>query len=204
MQGEAVAADQKRGDKPNVDTWIAPDPLAAVLPALAVLGTVSSIAAVHWVGQDRTSDRAKSKRRAGVALRELESCCLGVQEIFRRFHRNPKIFGGEGGTAASPMKFGVHGPRVNAEAARQYHQLVNDVASMLVSASQNVLDVTSAIEDGEIQAPDELFYGFGEVQEQLNKLITQRATLRACVEVGVAASERLTRLVGELKSHRVE
>ena len=199
-----MATEPKAGSNAAVDTRIAPDPFAAVLPGLAALGAIASIAAIHWVAQDKTPDRTKSKRRAAVAIRDLESCCLGLQEIFRRFHKNPKLFGGEGGTAALPMKFGVHGPRVTAEAARQYQQIVNDTASMLVLATQNVFDVMSAIEDGEIQAPEQLYYGFGEVQENLNKLVSQRATLRACVETGLASAERLAALVRELKSHRID
>ena len=73
----------------------------------------------------------------------------------------------------------MHGPRVATDAARLFQQLINDVASMLVLASQNAFDVMSAVEDGEINAPEELFFGFGEQQEHLNKLIQARATLKA-------------------------
>ena len=190
--------------KDDTDTRIAPDPLSAVLPALAALGAIASIAAVNWTAQERTPDRARLKRRATAALRDLESCCLGLSEIFRRFHRHPRLFAGEGGQASSPMKFGVHGTRINPDAARTYHQLVNDIASMLVLASQSVFDVVAAIEDGEINAPEELCFGFGAEQERLNKLITQRATLKLSVETGYAVAQQLTRLVRELKKHKVD
>ena len=109
---------------------------------------IASIAAINWVGQERTGERSRTRRKAGVALRDLESCCLGLQEIFRRLHRNPKLFAGEGGAASSPMKFGSCGPRIDAGAdARIYQQLMNDIASMLVLASQNAFDVMCAIED---------------------------------------------------------
>jgi hypothetical protein len=192
------------GAKPEADTRIPPDPFAAVLPALAALGAIASIAAVNWVAQDRTADRTRLRRRANVALRDLESCCLGLQEVFRRFLRNPRLFAGEGATAASPMKFGVHGSRVTIDVARAYHQLVNDIASMLVLASQNSFDVMAAIEDGEITAPEELFFGFGEQQERLNKLIQGRPTLKATVETGLDVALRLTALVQGLKRHLVE
>ena len=87
----------------------------------------------------------------------------------------------------------MHGPRVGADAARLFQQLINDVASMLVLASQNAFDVMSAVEDGEIDAPEELFFGFGEQQERLNKLIQARATLKASVDTGAevaAAADR--------------
>jgi hypothetical protein len=186
------------------DTRIAPDPFAAVLPALAALGAIASIAAVNWVGQERTPDRSRSKRKAGAALRDLESCCLGLQEIFRRFQRNPKLFAGDGAQAASPLKFGVHGPRAAPDSARLYQQTVNDIASMLVLATQNCFDVMSAIEDGEIDAPEELFFGFGEQQERLNSLISQRASLRHSVETGLSVAEQLTALVGALRRHKVD
>ncbi len=186
------------------DTRIAPDPFSAVLPALAALGAIASMAAINWVAQERTPERAKPKRKAGAALRELETCCLGLAEIFRRFQRNPRMFAGEGGSVASPLKFGVHGLRVPSDMTRNYQLLMNDVASMLVLASQNVFDVMCAIEDGEIQAPEELFYGFGESQERLNKLIQGRASLKVCVDTGVQIADELTRLVRELKRHRIE
>jgi hypothetical protein len=175
-----------------------------VLPALATLGTIASIAAVNWAAQERTPDRSKPRRKASVALRDLESCCLGLQEIFRRLHRHPKLFAGEGSAAASPLKFGVHGPRIDPNTARMFQQLMNDIASMLVLGSQNAFDVMSAVEDGEIAAPEELFYGFGEQQERLNKLIQGRATLKVSVETGLDIADKLTALVRELRSHKVE
>lgn len=186
------------------DSRIAPDPFTAVLPAIAALGAVASIATVNWMAQERTQGRPRAKRKAATALKDLETCCLGLYEIFRRFQRNPKLYGGEGGQGASPLKFGVHGPRVGGDAARLYQQLINDVASMLVLASQNAFDVMCAVEDGEINAPEELFFGFGEEQERLNKLIQGRATLKQTVDTGLDVASRLTHLVRELKSFRQE
>ena len=191
-------------DNEDADSRIAPDPLAAVLPALSALGAIASIATINWAAQERTPDRAKSRRKAGTALRDLETCCLGLQEIFRRFQRNPKLFAGQGAPASSPLKFGVHGPRVGTDAARLFQQLINDVASMLVLASQNAFDVMSAVEDGEIDAPEELYFGFGEQQERLNKVIQGRATLKASVDAGAEVALALTGLVRALKKHRVE
>lgn len=186
------------------DTRIAPDPLSAVLPALSALGAIASIATVHWVGQEKTAERSRSRRKASVALRDLESCCMGLQEIFKRLHRNPKLFAGEGAAAASPLKFGIHGPRIDQALVRTYHQLMNDIASMLVLAAQNAFDVMCAIEDGEIVAPEQLFYGFGEQQDRLNKLIQSRATLKLSVETGLQVADQLAAMVKELRSYKVE
>ena len=185
------------------ETRTAPDPFTAVLPALAALGAIASIATINWSAQEKTPDRAKAKRKASMALRDMETCCLGLQEIFRRFLRNPKLFAGDGASASSPLKFGVHGPRVGTDAARLFQQLVNDVASMLVLASQNAVDVMSAVEDGEVDAPETLFFGFGEQQERLNKVLQARATLKVSVETGADVATKLTELVRELKKHRV-
>jgi hypothetical protein len=188
----------------EADTRMAPDPFTAVLPALAALGAIASIATINWSAQDKTPDRSKARRKAGTALRDLETCCMGLTEIFRRFQRNPRLYAGEGAPAASPMKFGVHGPRVGTDAARLYQQLINDVASMLVLAAQNAFDVMCAVEDGEINAPEELFFGFGEQQERLNKLFQSRATLKVCVDTGLDVADKLGHLVRELKKHRLE
>ncbi|MCV0368445.1 MAG: hypothetical protein K5845_03360 [Filomicrobium sp.] len=186
------------------DTRSAPDPFSIVLPAIAALGAVSSIASINWAAQDKTPDRSKPKRKAGTALRDLETCCLGLTEIFRRFQKHPKLFCGEGASPNSPLKFGVHSARVSPDSARVFQQIVNDVASMLVLASQNAFDVMSAVEDGEINAPEELFFGFGECQQKLNELIQSRATLKTTVEVGLEVSERLTSLVRDMKTYRLE
>ncbi len=201
MTKSGAGAGQKES---AADTRIAPDPFAVVLPALAALGAIASIAAVNWVGEEHSPDRSKPKRKAGAALRDLESCCIGLQEIFKRLHMSPRLFAGEGGPAASPIKFGVHGPRIGAEDARLLRQSVNDIASMLVLATQNAFDVMSAIEDGEINPPDEIFYGFGEAQEKLNQVMTERATLKATVDAGTRIALDLTALVRELKNYRVE
>ena len=138
-----------------------------------------------------------------MALRDLETCCMGLGEIFRRFQRNPRIFCGEG-APTSPLKFGVHGTRVNAEAARHYHQIINDIASMLVLASQNAFDVMSAVEDGEIVAPEIIYYSFGEEQERLNELFSKRASLRQAVDTGAEVADRLCTHVRELKKYRID
>lgn len=191
-------------NKGDADHRIAPDPFALVLPALAALGAISSVAAINWVAHEKTPDRAKARRKAGMALRDLENCCIGLSEIFKKFIRHPKLFAGDGAQAGAPMKFGVHGARVDTSEARLYQQLMSDVASMIVLASQSAFDLMAAIEDGEIDAPEQLFYGFGEEQDRLNKLISGRATLKTCVDTGYEVSERLTRLVRELKKHKIE
>ncbi len=197
---EAGSGTQDEGS----DTRLAPDPFTAVLPALSALGAIASIAAINWAAQDKTPERARARRKAGTALRDLETCCMGLVEIFRRFQRHPKLFAGEGASAASPLKFGVLGTRVPADGARLFQQLVNDVASMLVLAAQNSFDVMCAVEDGEIDAPEELFFAFGEAQERLNKVIQGRATLKVSVDTGLELAERLLQLVRELKKHRKE
>ena len=184
------------------DTCIAPDPLTAVLPALAALGAVASIAAINWVAEERVGSRKKSKRKVDVALRDLERSCLGLQDIFRRFHKSQKLFAGHGTAATLPMKFGAYGPRVNTFAVRIYHQSINDSASMIVLASQNSFEVMAAIEDGEINAPDEIFFGFGDAQERLNRLFAERKTMKTSVEEGLAIAVKLTDLVQKLKECR--
>lgn len=204
-RGHASLAKTPEPSVPDeADSRIAPDPFAAVLPAIAALGTISSIATINWAARERSGERARPKRKAVTALRELETCCLHLSEIFRRFQRNPKLFAGEGAQGASPLKFGVHGPRVGTDAAKIYQQAINDVASMLVLASQSAFEVMCAVEDGLVDAPEAIFFGFGECQDRLNKLIQNRATLKVSVDTGAEVAERLTALVRELKKYRTD
>jgi hypothetical protein len=186
----------------DADTRMPPDPFAAVLPALAALGAIASIAAINWSGEGKVALRTRTKRKTPAALRDLETCCLGLAEIFRRFQRHPRVFAGEGGQAAAPLKFGVHGQRIRADAQRLYLQLMNDIASMLVLAAQNAFDVMTAIEDGDIDPPEEIFFGFGEQQDRLNTILQTRVTLRVAVDTGTDIAERLIVLVRELKGYQ--
>lgn len=197
-----MAGKQGSADADDADTRMPPDPFAAVLPALAALGAISSIAAIHWSGQEKSTTRTRTKRKTSASLRDLETCCLGLSEIFRRFQKHPKVFAGEGAQASSPLKFGVHGTRIRADAQRLYQQLINDIASMLVLAAQNSFDVMTAVEDGDINAPEEVFYAFGEQQEKLNKIIQNRVTLKTAVDTGAEVAERLTALVRDLRKYQ--
>jgi len=184
------------------DTRMSPDPFTAVLPALAALGAVASIASINWSGEGKLASRTRTKRKTGAALRDLETCCIGLGEIFRRFQRHPRVFAGEGGQASAPLKFGVHGQRIRADAQRLYLQLMDDIASMLVLAAQNAFDVMTAIEDGDIDAPEEVFFAFGEQQDRLNEIIQSRVPLRVAVDTGAEIAERLIDLVRELKKYQ--
>lgn len=186
------------------DTRSATDPYSAVLPAIAALGAIASIAGINWAAQDKTPERAKPRRKAATALRDLETCCLGLKEIFRRFQKYPDLLCGEGVSPNAPLKFGVHSARLSPDQARMFQQIINDVASMLVLASQNAFDVMSAVEDGEIEAPEQLYYKFGECQSKLNELLQSRANLKTSVDVGLEVSERLTCLVRDMKTYRVD
>jgi hypothetical protein len=189
-------------DGDDADTRMPPDPFSAVLPALAALGAIASIAAINWAGQEKLATRTRTKRKTAAALRDLETCCLGLAEIFRRFQKHPRVFAGGGGQASAPLKFGVHGQRIRADAQRLYLQLMNDIASMLVLASQNAFDVMTAVEDGDIDAPEEIFFGFGDEQERLNDIIQSRVPLRVAVDTGAEIADRLVALVRELKKHQ--
>ena len=186
----------------DADTRMPPDPFAAVLPALAALGAIASIAAINWSGQEKSASRTRTKRKTSSSLRDLETCCLGLCGIFQRFQSHPNVFAGEGGQASAPLKFGVHGHRIRADAQRLYLRLMNDIASHLVLSAQNAFDVMTAIEDGDIDAPEQVYFAFGEQQEKLNDLIQTRATLRAAVDTGAEIAVRLTELVRELRKHQ--
>ena len=188
----------------NSQSRIAPDPCAAVLPALAALGAIASIAAVSWVAEDNPSGgRLDAKRRAIIAVQELETCCLGLGEIFRRFQRHPDLFSDEGRSSTAPMKFGAQGGRAASSTSALYDRLINDIAAMLVLASENACTVMAAVEGGELEAPDALFFAFGECQDELNRLLLDRASLKDCINKGVEVADRLTALIRELKKHHV-
>ena len=187
---------------PSATTRTAPEPLSIVLPAIAALGSVASIAAVGWLAEERTADRPRVKRRIDVILKDLETSCLGTAEILRRVIKHSPMFGLEGATSGAAMKFGLIGTRVDQRQGHIYVHLANDVATMLVLATQAAFDTTNAIEDGDIEPPEELFNRFGEAQARLNSLLASRASLKSSVETALAIAETLVGLVRQLKTHK--
>lgn len=184
-------------------TRAAPEPLSIILPAVAALGSIASIAAVAWLAEDRTADRPKVKRRIDVILRDLETSCLGTAEILRRVIRHSPMFGLLGATSSAPMKFGLLGSRVDVSQGHIYVQLVNDVATMLVLATQASFDITNAIEDGDLTPSEPLIYRFGDAQAKLTVLLSSRASLKTTVETALAIAEGLVICVRELKALKV-
>jgi hypothetical protein len=180
----------------------APEPLSIILPAIAALGSIASIAAVTWLAEDRTGDRPKVKRRVDVVLKDLETSCLGTAEILRRVIRHSPMFGLLGATSAAPMKFGLLGARVDPQQGQIYIHLINDVATMLVLAAQASFDATNAIEDGDLTPPEELVYKFGDAQAKLTVLLSSRAPLKTTVETALAIAEAMVVPVRALKLHR--
>ena len=171
------------------------DPAAVVLPAIAALGAVAAIAVMPFVGQDRTPERGRGRRKPSASVRDLETDCLQLQEIFRRLQRNLRVAPGGQAVAASPLKFGLYGVDL-ADA-----ELVSEIARVMGAAVRDTGDVMRAIEDGGISAPETLCNEFGRCQETLSKLIIERASVRLAIEEGLAVSLRLTELVRDLKQH---
>jgi hypothetical protein len=169
------------------------DPAAVILPALSALGAIAAIAVIPFVGQERQPDRGRNRRKPSGILRDLETDCLQLQEIFRRLQRTlrsaPKAYA----VAVSPLKFGLYGIDL-ADAS-----LVIEIARVLGTAVRNTGDVMHTIEDGGIDAPEELCHRFGECQERLSKLVIERASVKVAIEEGLAIALRLTELVTELK-----
>jgi hypothetical protein len=196
------AAAKAAAAKAQETTRAAPEPLSIILPAIAALGSIASIAAVAWLAEERTADRPKVKRRLDVILKDLETSCLGTAEILRRVIRHSPMFGLLGATSAAPLKFGLLGSRVDVSQGHIYVQLVNDVATMLVLATQASFDATNAIEDGDLTPSEALIYKFGDAQAKLTVLLSSRASLKTTVETALAVAESLVICVRELKALR--
>lgn len=203
--GAVMTSKQPPGEAARTETRIAVDPVAVVVAALGTLGVVASIGAVNFMAEDRAPDRVRGRRKSGAAIKDLERCCQGLQELFKRMHGSPRLFAAEGSAAAaSPLKFGVHGPRISAGEMRLLQGSVQDIASLMVLATQNALDVMAAIEDGEVVPPEDLLDGFGEAQEKLNELLSDRVALKETVDRGTIIAVDLMRLVQQLKAHRAD
>jgi hypothetical protein len=169
------------------------DPAAVLLPALSALGAIAAIAILPFVGQDRAPAHGRNRHKPSASIRDLETDCLQLQEIFRRLQRNLRSAPGGQAVAASPLKFGLYGVDL-ADTT-----LAAEIARVFGAAVGHTSEVMRAVEDGGIEAPEPLCFAFGECQERLSKLIVDRASVRVSIEEGLAVATRLTELVQDLK-----
>jgi hypothetical protein len=193
-----------RKREPKVEAKHAPqqhvgaDPLSVALPLLGALGTIASLASIAW-SAGASTEGAASARKASRVVRDMESDCLVILESLRRLNRFLRENGGAKTLAATPFKFGLLGSPAAKEAQALYCALMRDVGRVGVSAHANVLEILAAVQSGQIDAPEEALYGFGECQERLNGLLAERRGLSAVIDGAVAIAEALTRHVTSLK-----
>jgi hypothetical protein len=190
-----MTGDGRKGDaQTDADSGgVATDPLTAILPAMAALGCICSIAAVLWAGQEPTGEKIKPRRKPTVAVRDLETDCLVLQETFRRLARNLRASARDKAGASLPLKFGLHQLDIAPDS------LIADIARVLPSVSQNAHDVMRAVENGAIDVPESVFYGLGECQEKLTRLLSERASVKTIIEAGLEMTERVTGYVQTMK-----
>jgi hypothetical protein len=172
----------------------AQDPAAVVLPALAALGSVAVIAAIPYLAQDRTPERGRLGRRAGLAIRDLEGDCLVLSDVFKRLIRSLKAAPEAAAIALSPIKFGLFGIEL-ADAA-----LMGDIARVSGSVPRNAGELMRCIEEGGIEVDDDVCAAFGKCQERLNQILIERASLKASILEGAEIAARLTELVRSLRA----
>ncbi|MBI1385390.1 MAG: hypothetical protein GC150_10805 [Rhizobiales bacterium] len=185
------------------DTRIGPDPLAAVLPVIAALGAIASIAAINWVANERPAVANANRRRSMNALRDLERTASEAVDVLDRMGRNFRIFVGDRGAISAPIAFGVHGLKIPQRSYPLYQGLVSDGANLLTAASQHAFEVMCLIEDGATEPPETLFFALGEAQERLSRLLRERQSLKATLDEALAIAVAIHTSVSELKSHRV-
>ena len=188
-----MALEPRKADADLAAERLPCDPAAVILPALSALGAIAAIAVIPFVGQERQPEHGRARRKPSAVLRDLETDCLQLQEVFRRLQRALRSAPKAHAVAVSPLKFGLYGVDL-ADAA-----LVTEIAHVLGAAVRDTGHVMHAIEDGGIDAPDALCHRFGECQERLSKLVIERASVRVAVDEGLAIALRLTELVVELK-----
>jgi hypothetical protein len=183
------------------ETRVGPDPVAVILPALAALGAIASIAALNWVVRDECVDKRRAKRQSQTILRDLSRDCADLQDIFRRLIRGlPGIATGSG-TTGLPMRFGVHGLAVDSQSYPLYQSLVSSLASLTSRVSQHCFALRTALEEGLLDPPEDVFYAFGDQQERLNQILAGRPSLKSAIETGYDVAVKLGGLVEEMEGH---
>lgn len=177
---------------------VAPEPLLVLMPGLAALGAVASIAAVLWI-ETEPGQKTRSRRKASIVIRDLESDCLILQDIFRRLASGHRAGDAGSRPESTPLKFGLPAMAGGSSSHAAHQSMLVDVSRCLPMAAENAAEIIGLIEDEEIEAADEVLYGFGECQELLNQVLAERSSIEAGIGAGLDVSGRLVGLVRVLK-----
>jgi hypothetical protein len=179
------------------------DPLTVVLPALAALGGIASLAALNWAERGEPGDRRRARRQVQVSLRELGRDCRDLQDLFRKLVRGLPGIATGGGSTGLPLRFGVHGLKVDSGTYPHFQSLVASLASLTSRVAHHTFEVRSAIEEGLLEPPEDLFFAFGDQQERLNGILAGRPSLKSAIEIGFDIALKLTGIVEELEAYIV-
>lgn len=193
----------KKVELPETAALSGPDPVAVVLPALAALGSIVSIAALGWVGRSGNTAPRRGRRNEGAVLKDLERDCRDLQDVFKRIVRGlPSLASGGGGTTL-PMKFGMHAMAVPEHGQALYQSLLSSVSGLLLRAGQHSHELMNALEEGALEPTEAQFQAFGDAQERLNAIFVTRASIKVAIETGFDIAVRLTTVVGEIRERYV-
>lgn len=182
-------------------TRLAPDPVAAILCAIASLAAVASIAAINWVAEEERNEQTHNRRRPKNILRDLERNCLDLRDVLKRLERNLQLFSGDRGSISTAIKFGVHAIQVPQGSFALHQAVVTEIAALFDEISRNSFDVMCLIEDGVLDPPEETFFQFAEVQERLNGILINRIALKPTLEEAIHIAGQLAQLVRSLKTY---
>ena len=193
----------KAPELPETAAHTGPDPVAVVLPALAALGSIVSIAALGWVGRDGSTPPRRGRRNAGAVLKDLERDCRDLQDAFKRIVRGlPALASGGGGTTL-PMKFGMHALAVPEHGQALYLSLLSSVSGLLLRTGQHSHELMGTIEDGSLEPTEAQFQAFGDAQERLNAILVARASMKTAIETGYDIAVKLTTVLAEMRERFV-
>ncbi|MEL6373596.1 MAG: hypothetical protein AAFR04_06465, partial [Pseudomonadota bacterium] len=88
-------------------TFVAPDPLAVVLPALCALGPIAGIGVMDLLAQEPDDGRKRTRGKPAHILRDLVGCCRDLEGLFKRIAQHPSLFAAQMGAGSAQAKFGM-------------------------------------------------------------------------------------------------
>ncbi|MEL6289837.1 MAG: hypothetical protein AAFQ42_14675 [Pseudomonadota bacterium] len=179
---------------------LAPDPVSNVLVAIGALASVASIAALNWVVETDLEEPAGNRRKPRAVLRELEKQCHAIAEVLRRLERNLLLFSDAQGSAATPIKFGVHAIQVPSGSMGLHQSIVGELASLFDATARTTAETMALVSDGEIEPPEDVYFAFADVQSRLNTLLVERRSLRTTITASIDIATKLGELVQSMRT----
>ena len=194
-----------RGIDQEAPRRLDPDPVSVLLAALGVLGSFASLAAYGGSRPERQRDRRRARRTVIRSIAATREALEDVDASLERLERLIRQGGAKDNSDRAvdylnaPVSFGSVNAFFDFFELAAYRTLAQRVTRAFDTTVRETFEIMDAIEDGAIEAPNDLFLELRDSQSRLETLRRSQRSFGDTIDATRAVTQRLTRIADDLE-----